>query len=497
MNNLVTIEWWTHQWFAESLTRFLETLSVDYIFPGLNIWRNFAIEPYATSLELDSLKAIEPIEIVYKDPKEIDEQAFGYLAYNKGPAIIRMMYHFVGEENFKLGIQDFFATYQYKTVKPDNFYKCLEKYCNKPITNIINTWIQQPGVPVVSVYIEEYGCDCKGVLGTTFRLSQSRFAYTINSNSNKEPIWKIPISIITSKNPDENYDLLLETKEARVFIPGLTRNDWIKLNPNVLSYYRVQYTSDLLQRFLPSLRKNILSVADKMGLLNDLFAMVKFGYSDISDMLNLLDAFDEEKEFVVWSIIGRILSKLSTIVINTSSECDFLRFQENIREKLSIALGFKLKYCEDKLKTFTFGETTWLDDKSIINEIIKYDENLEKQKILPNIIRLCCYQTTILNDNKLAMKQLLRLYHQIDLHEQKILICETSSFCQDENQRKVFTFGFPDENNKNQTKIVVVSLIKNESWSDELWKNYRQINENFKSTEQKFELHAFKNTYNN
>ena len=47
-----------------------------------------------------------------------------------------------------------------------------------------------------------------------------------------------------------------------------------QLNPGQVGFYRVQYSSAMLERLLPAIRDNSLPPRDRLGLQSDLFALV-------------------------------------------------------------------------------------------------------------------------------------------------------------------------------------------------------------------------------
>ena len=47
-----------------------------------------------------------------------------------------------------------------------------------------------------------------------------------------------------------------------------------QLNPGEVGFYRVQYSSAMLERLLPAIRDNSLPPRDRLGLQSDLFALV-------------------------------------------------------------------------------------------------------------------------------------------------------------------------------------------------------------------------------
>ena len=47
-----------------------------------------------------------------------------------------------------------------------------------------------------------------------------------------------------------------------------------QVNPGQVGFYRVQYSSDILELFMPAIKDNSLPPRDRLGLESDLFALV-------------------------------------------------------------------------------------------------------------------------------------------------------------------------------------------------------------------------------
>lgn len=97
--------------------------------------------------------------------------------------------------------------------------------------------------------------------------------YFVNSGS--DVLWMIPITVSTSQSGgNEVLSTVLETKSTVVNLT-VGAESWIKINPGTIGYYRTQYPPDLLERFLPAIRDKSLPPLDRLGLLDDLFALVR------------------------------------------------------------------------------------------------------------------------------------------------------------------------------------------------------------------------------
>lgn len=136
------MEWWTHLWLNEGYATFTEFLATDNLFSEFDIWTQFVTETYIRALELDCLENSHPIEVPVGHPSEIDE-IFDDISYNKGACIIRMLHHYIGDEDFRRGMNMYLTTHSYKNASTEDLWAALAKASNKPVGKVMGTWTKQ------------------------------------------------------------------------------------------------------------------------------------------------------------------------------------------------------------------------------------------------------------------------------------------------------------------------------------------------------------------
>jgi len=87
-------------------------------------------------------------------------------------------------------------------------------------------------------------------------------------------VWMIPITVATAGSSGEGVASTVLEKVSDQIEVQATPDQWIKLNPGTIGFYRTQYTPELLTRFYPAIRNKSLPPLDRLGLLHDLFALV-------------------------------------------------------------------------------------------------------------------------------------------------------------------------------------------------------------------------------
>ena len=85
----------------------------------------------------------------------------------------------------------------------------------------------------------------------------------------------MPITICTSENPSHAaVKTLLTDKEMVIFVKNVQEQSWLKFNPGQVCFYRVNYSSEMLDDLIPAIESHTLQPIDRLGIQNDLFALV-------------------------------------------------------------------------------------------------------------------------------------------------------------------------------------------------------------------------------
>lgn len=73
---------------------------------------------------MDCLKNSHPIEVPVGHPSEIDE-IFDDISYNKGASVIRMLHRYIGDDDFRKGMNIYLTRHQVNLLSLESlFYKC-------------------------------------------------------------------------------------------------------------------------------------------------------------------------------------------------------------------------------------------------------------------------------------------------------------------------------------------------------------------------------------
>jgi len=314
--NLVSIEWWDQLWLKEGFATWISFLAVQKLCPQFDIWSEFLVGQRILALNLDSLSTSHPIEIPdgVQNPAQIDE-IFDKISYSKGASIINMLYHWIGEDHFKAGLNLYLNKYKGSSASTEQLWSAIAEVSSQPVVRVMEDWTRVKGFPLVSVEIGE-----EGIL----KLRQEKF-----NRVGDRTMWMVPLKIAFTVEGGEKQekDFLLEETDAEIEL-GVGKSDWLVVNLGQTSFCRVSYSKEILDTLCTKL--NLLEVRDRVGLLSDIVACVESGRESVSLVLKVLKYYAGQVEWPVVQLILDVLSKAEGLFEGTKQWSKFLELSYSI-----------------------------------------------------------------------------------------------------------------------------------------------------------------------
>ncbi|MGO9602883.1 MAG: M1 family metallopeptidase [Candidatus Binataceae bacterium] len=285
--DLVTMRWWNGIWLNEAFATFMEMLAVDAWKPEWKRWESFSVSR-AAAMAIDGLRSTRPIEFTVHSPEEC-RAMFDILTYEKGAAVLRMLEQFLRPEVFRDGIRGYLKKHQFDNTETSDLWDALEAASREPVRKIMDSWIFQPGFPIVDAAASANG----------LKLSQRRFFY-LKDDSNQ--LWHIPVMIRARTDKGiVTRKVLMTERETTVDLGG--KVDWSFLNEGGHGFYRVHYAPELLAALTRNLAE--LRPIERFGLVSDTWAATVAGLGPLSEFLKMARLFTGETDLNVWrAIIG-------------------------------------------------------------------------------------------------------------------------------------------------------------------------------------------------
>ena len=230
------------------------------------------------ALRRDAGAATHPV-VQPVDSIEGASQAFDAIAYHKGGAVIRMLEDTLGEAGFRAGIRRYMKRYAYGNAATDQLWAELAAATGQPVTEIAHDFTLQPGVPLVSV--EAAPCTDGR---TQVALTQGRFE--TGPKSAQRITWRIPVRL-QSVSTGAKKELLLakDGAPAKTLIDGCGP---VIVNAGQAGYFRTRYAPSELAALASEF--SAVPEIDRLGLLNDTWALGEAGELPVTSYLELAEA---------------------------------------------------------------------------------------------------------------------------------------------------------------------------------------------------------------
>ena len=406
--NLVTMKWWNDLWLNESFATFMATKAVNDIFPEWEFENNFILDSVNSGMRLDSLKSSHPINVKVTNPSEVNE-IFDEISYDKGGSILRMLEDYIGKENFRNGLNIYLNRHKYGNTETNDLWKSLTETSKKPIKEIMDTWIQQVGYPIIETNLEDL----------KLTLNQKRFL--LMGNSSGKESWMIPLSIRTE---DKFISDIMKTNNYKLNIDNNTK--WLKINFGQKGFYRVKYDKKNIEKLKNLIENKQINNIDRWGLCSDFFSLSIAGEYELKEYLNFIESFRNEKDYLVLLELG---SNLYSILLKTFNEnfSDIIK-QENIkffRRVLDYVGWDPIK--EEEISTIPILRSLSiivlgkLGDMEVVNEArSRFDEYLKDSNTLRPDLRNAVFSLITWYGNEKTQKMFINLYKNSELSEERI-----------------------------------------------------------------------------
>lgn len=287
--NLVTMKWWDDLWLNESFATYIEYVAVDYIFPEWKIWDDFLSNEVIYALSRDCFMHTQAVRTKVNKPDEISSIFDGAIVYAKGARLIAMINQYIGEQNFKIGLHNYFRHYKYSNADSDDLWGEFAKVTDLNIKEIIQPWLDKPGYPVV--------------IAKNNSLTQKRFI--MGSGKDEKSLWPIPLDSDNTIIPK-----ILEDRSIKIKF-----NDNYRLNKNGISHFISSYGKDLYNNITANLISPKTSDIERLCFINEQLLLARSNYSKYSDLIKFIDLIKSESSYKLWEKFLVIVSEIDKIAI--------------------------------------------------------------------------------------------------------------------------------------------------------------------------------------
>jgi aminopeptidase N len=463
--NLVTMEWWRELWLNEGFATYMGHQVIHDLFPNWNVWGHFSAKYYVNALQLDSLSSSHPVEVEIKNSAEISE-IFDDISYSKGAAVIQMLVAFIGEEQFRKGLNIYLNRFQYNNAKTNDLWQALSEASGQNVSRLMNNWIMETGYPYIKITKDQPG---------GYNVEQNRYLRMADPQANN-PIWSFNLSI----DDFNGYKDLVEITERKTDLKN-TKCKCFKCNMRQTGFYRVLYPLEFYEQFAEEIKQNKVEELDRFGLQNDAFALAKANLLPFNTVLELLRAYENEKSYHIWQDLTAELLALSTLWNGQPTHNLYKKYALDLLQPSITRLGLTQRSTDsdlDKLlRNLLLAAAGYFGHEEIIAESQRlFKQYLTDPQSIHSDMRQMVLNISILNGSKDDFEALLQRFPKADSAEEGKHILEALGNVQDEALlRQYLTFVFTPGNVRDQDLAPgLISAANSPMGLNVLWKFYKE-----------------------
>jgi aminopeptidase N len=295
--DLVTMQWWDDIWLNEGFANWMMSKPLKEWRPDWKVELD-EVDDNHVAMGLDSLRATRPIRSKASTPSEISE-LFDPIAYEKGAAVLRMLESWIGPNDFRKAVNAYIEKFQYGNARAEDFWGTLTTVTGKPVDKVMASFVDQPGLPLVSVDLRCAGGTSRAVL------SQERyFRDPAQATKDTGQLWQIPVCLHPASG-DSRCEVLKEKRQEMSF-DGCPA--WVMGNASARGYYRTAMPPAMVRTMAEKVE--MLAPAERMAVLSDEWALVRGGQHDVGTFMDLASGFADERTATVLDTLAGILRSI-------------------------------------------------------------------------------------------------------------------------------------------------------------------------------------------
>ncbi|MDG3142332.1 M1 family metallopeptidase [Streptococcus suis] len=302
--NLVTMKWWDDLWLNESFANMMEYVAIDAIEPSWHIFEDFQTSGVPHALKRDATDGVQSVHVEVKHPDEINTLFDAAIVYAKGSRLMHMLRRWLGDEAFAKGLKAYFQKHQYQNTVGQDLWRALSDASGKDVAAFMDSWLEQPGYPVLSVSVED----------DNLIIRQEQFF--IGQGEDVGRLWQVPLNSNWIGLPDILTD-------EQVVIPGYSvlaakNKGALRLNTGNTAHYISSYKGDVFEALLSDLKN--LDPTSQLQIVEERRLLAESGRISYAELIPLIKQLSQANDYMVVSAINSVLAGLDKFIEEGSPE---------------------------------------------------------------------------------------------------------------------------------------------------------------------------------
>lgn len=277
----VTMKWWDDTWLNESFAQWMDAKIMDAVEPSWGALQAAQLRRAASAMDADRLATAKRMRQEVRSVEDILNAFDGGLTYDKGASVITMLEHAAGPEKWQKAVRTHMERRAWKTASSADFLSVLGEVAGAEAAASFETFLSQPGVPLVTVTPV---CD-----GGAPRLRLAQERYRPRGTAAEDRLWKVPVCARHGAGKESGrLCVFLGEKSAEVALPaGTACPEWVVPNEGGTGYYVSRYSTESVDR-LRGKRQGALPASERATMLRDVGLLVSSGAFPLGRALELV-----------------------------------------------------------------------------------------------------------------------------------------------------------------------------------------------------------------
>jgi alanyl aminopeptidase len=308
--NLVTLAWWNDTWLNEGLATWMESKVCSLASRECNGEASSSAQK-AHVMRLDVPPTAKPVRKTVPSAAQA-AATFDEFAYLKGMSLIRMTEHWVGQETLLTGLRNYLARHRWQSVRTPDLLRALSAASSPDIGPVLSSFLDRPGLPLL-----RFGLRCRtdataGTVQASLQVSQRPYALVGQSDADGGP-WTVPVCArFDAGSTAQRQCWVLRDATAELELDTARCPFWLWPNAHDAGYYHFEVDRKWLRSLV---RDNAeLSEPERVGLVANLWALVRAGRLQADEYLRLLRHFSNEQSRQAWDEVIGSLRELERLV---------------------------------------------------------------------------------------------------------------------------------------------------------------------------------------
>jgi hypothetical protein len=323
------------------------------------------------SEQFDFISDVPKLSSNIEKPSVIAQRSDRDYLYRKASMMMSTFQGALTPATFAKGIKYYLTDMQYKAATPADLHRALQRAYDEDfpgngidIDEAMRTWEDQAEFPVILVEKS----------GGKFILTQR------NDNS----IFTIPVTYATKSHPKFGRDSTMVWMQTKVIeIEVASGDDWIILNPNMNSLYKVEFSEEITLSILDTFATNINLIPRRnRARFFDEFSR-KFNEDSLPILagFKLFDYLKQETEFIHWEYFWRLEGYFNRRLLGTNVHDKYENFVQSVVKPHLLKLGFEDVVGEPKATSYARRELIEASCKYNLPECLQNSLKLMKASI--------------------------------------------------------------------------------------------------------------------